>query len=99
MENSIKDIHAGQDELKTNKNEIEEKISAMEVKINASQEELHSVISVIKCSQKKFEEKMANKLEKQLKGITAMVKQQTRNRDKDFSKENKDEDGDIYSET
>jgi outer membrane murein-binding lipoprotein Lpp len=71
--NNIQDeIRAIKEDLKTEisdlragQEDLRSEVSAMEVKINAGQAEL--------------EERVTDKLDKQLKGVTSMVEQQTRN--------------------
>jgi hypothetical protein len=48
---------------------------------------MRSEISAIKCIQQEFEEKVTEKVDEHLKGVTSMVEQQTRNLREEFSSE------------
>jgi hypothetical protein len=76
-------LRTGNDEMKT---DIHNKISAVQDKtenrihaMSFSQEELRNKIGAIRTSQTEFEEKVTETLDKQLKGIRAVVERQAQN--------------------
>jgi DNA repair exonuclease SbcCD ATPase subunit len=79
-------VYAGQEELKTY-------ISALETKTNAGQEELKQEINAfqqrirnIEVGQAEFEERVTCTVDTQLKNMSSMVEQQTRNLREDLSR-------------
>jgi predicted nuclease with TOPRIM domain len=90
LKTDIGAVTAGQEELK---NDMKSDISALETKINAGQEELRQEIKAfqerirnIEAGQAAFEERVTCTVDTQLKNVSSMVEQQTRNLGEDLSK-------------
>jgi gas vesicle protein len=94
IENSISAV---KDEISAVKNDIENSISdniiALETKINAGQEELREEINAfqerirnIEAGQAAFEERVTCTVDTQLRDMSSMVEQQTRNLREDLSR-------------
>jgi uncharacterized phage infection (PIP) family protein YhgE len=88
LKSDIIAVSSGQEklssELKTDILAVEDKISAtqeqlkndLQDEISAIKEDLRSELSDLRAGQTELEERVADKLDKQLKGVTSMVEQQ-----------------------